>query len=425
MPPRRRGWPRSRGTQYGAPRAAKNRGDGARLHECAGCLTIASAPPPFVPAQAGTQSGPEGELDSRLRGNERSVRLAPYSALHSRGSAETAGRNLNGALGYRPRRAPVANDRSAALPGYVVFLGAAHARLMRVEDNLKDNNRVTDMTMQARIGGAALLIALGAAAAPAPAIAASCIGSCGVSSLADGDVTLPPSGGSYRWISTFNGPTGAGQISGPYNSDATNGSQYKTTAFTATANQALDYYFNFITSDGQNTADPNRTIYQDYAWAQLQTTGGTPVATLLTARTEPTGTIIPGANLPGIDATLAPLSVPIVSQDPTGPAWSPLGSSSQTCWGPGCGYTGWIHSTYNISVAGTYVLVFGVTNWLDTAYDTGLAFTGITLGGNPVPGEGEGDLTATPVPAALPLFASGAVVLGLLMKRRRTSKCAA
>jgi len=44
--------PRDSGEGVGVPRAAKNRGDGARP---LGCLTIAS-PSPFVPAKAGTQS---------------------------------------------------------------------------------------------------------------------------------------------------------------------------------------------------------------------------------------------------------------------------------------------------------------------------------------------------------------------------------
>src|SRR5690606_32993423 len=118
--------------------------------------------------------------------------------------------------------------------------------------------------------------------------------------------------------------------------------------------------------------------FADYAWAALLTPNLDPVAILFTARTQPSGTIVPGQGLPGVEATLDPSSVPIIGGAPT---WNPLGSSSGTCYDAGCGYTGWVSSTYNIADAGDYVLQFGVTNWSDTSYQSGMAFSGLSIGG--------------------------------------------
>jgi hypothetical protein len=279
----------------------------------------------------------------------------------------------------------------------------------------------------------ALLLALGLLTSLiGNAVAATCDGVCGTSSIPDGVVTVPPTGGSYRWISTYD-PTssnnGFGQLPGIPVTDgsagATNGTLYTTSPFTANAGASLNYYFNYITSDGQ-TPQGGTFVFQDYAWAQLRDLANNIIATLLTARTEPTGSIIPGTDMPVISAILNPTSVPIITVDSTlqtGPTWSPLGSSSGTCYGPGCGYTGWVNSTYAIQNSGTYVLLFGVTNWADTAFDSGLAFSGLTIGGVPI--EGEDDIAATPLPAALPLFATGLGALGLLGWRRKRKGAAA
>jgi hypothetical protein len=266
------------------------------------------------------------------------------------------------------------------------------------------------------ISGLAFLLSL-VVFSPDSSLAASCLGNCGTAVAADGVVGVPPTGGNYRWISTYLGVDGAAQMPGVANGPfpdgslgATNGTLYTTTPFTANAGAALNYNFNYITSDGQTVG--GNYVYQDYAWVQVQDLAHSVIATLLTARTEPTGSIIPGTGMPLIDANLTPGSVPIITVDPTlavGPTWSPLGGSSGVCYGPGCGYTGWVHSTYAIQNAGTYVLVFGVTNWADTAFDSGLAFSGITIGGKNV--EGEDDIGQTPLPSTWLMLLSGFVGL--------------
>jgi hypothetical protein len=255
--------------------------------------------------------------------------------------------------------------------------------------------------------GAALLLAIGATASSTSSVlAASCVGNCGTSTATDGVVTIPAGSSSVSWISTNGGATGAGQFGG---AGGTDGSTFTSSTFSATAGQTLQYNFNYITSDGSG--------FPDYAWAQLQTSGGTPVATLLTAQTAPSGSIIPAIALPAISpgVTLTPSSVPII---PGGPVWSPLGSYSGQCFDTGCGYTGWVVSDFTLASSGTYQLLFGVTNVNDAEFDSGLAFTGISVctgdACNPI-----APPSNVPLPAALPLFATGLGALGLLGWRRK------
>ena len=198
-----------------------------------------------------------------------------------------------------------------------------------------------------------------------------CVGTCGTLGP-NGVVTAPPGGTSYTYVTTNGGVYGAGQLPGE---GGTNGSTYTTTPFSADAGDDLNFGFNYVTTDGSG--------YADYAWAALYTATLDPVAILYTARTQSSGTIVPGQDLPGVEATLNPSSVPII---PGGPQWAPLGSESGSCFSAGCGYTGWVSSTYEIATPGNYVLRFGVSNWQDSGYQSGMAFSGITVGGVPVEG---------------------------------------
>ncbi len=198
-----------------------------------------------------------------------------------------------------------------------------------------------------------------------PAYASVCLGNCGTSG-ADGDVSLPPSGAAeYDWVSTAQGEWGVGQLAGY---SGTNGSVLTSDPFFAAQGSTVEFYFNYITSDGSS--------YADYAWSQLS--GVSNETTLFTARTKPSGNIVPGQDLPGVTAELSPASVAI---NPNATNWSPLGESSGACWADGCGSTGWVKSIYTIEANDTYTLSFGVTNFGDTALDSGLAFQGLTLDG--------------------------------------------
>lgn len=220
-----------------------------------------------------------------------------------------------------------------------------------------------------------------------------CTGNCGTSG-ADGVVTAAPGGGTYDWVSTNSGAA-QGTFTDLNIGSETNGSNLLTGLFSATAGDSLEFDFNYVTSDGSG--------FIEYAFAQILDAAMAPVDLLFTARTTPSGNTVPGFGLPAIAATMTPSSTPII---PGGPAWSPLGSWSGACFAAGCGYTDWIHSSYTIAATGNYHLLFGVVNWSDTIYDSGMAIAGATVGGTPIEPP-----NSVPVPATLLLVGLGILTL--------------
>jgi hypothetical protein len=251
---------------------------------------------------------------------------------------------------------------------------------------------------------AGLVFATVFAAAPS-ANATTCIGNCGAIAGTDGVVTAPPNGDtSYQYVSTYHGVAGGGQIAGV---GGANGSQLTTDTFHATAGQQLSFYFNYVTSDGSG--------YADYSWASLRDVGSGNSAYLFTARTEPTGNTSPGIGLPSNSSVLNPVTSAI---HPGGPAWSALGGSSGNCWAAGCGYTGWIQATYTVGATGDYQLNFGVSNYGDSFYDSGLAFDGATIGATVI----HTALSApAPTPASGGALGLAALVAALALGRARAA----
>ena len=80
----------------------------------------------------------------------------------------------------------------------------------------------------------------------AEALPVGCIGSCGVLG-ANGDVTAPPGGGNYDWVSSNGAPAFDGLNLG---FNETNGSTLTSGVFSADGVEVLEFYFNFVTSDG-------------------------------------------------------------------------------------------------------------------------------------------------------------------------------
>jgi hypothetical protein len=212
----------------------------------------------------------------------------------------------------------------------------------------------------------------------------------------DGVVTGAPGHSIYRYVTTSGGVSGGGQIVGI--PGGTNGSSWQSDPFAANVGDDLSFYFNYVTSEGGLGFD-------DYSWAALLDSSLNTVGYLVTAHTFPVG----GYSLPPNISTLTPAAFGIIDGIPV---WSPLGSSSGFCGGIGCGYTGWIKSEFTITTAGNYSLIFGVTNTGDFQSDSGLAFAGAEIGGKPI--------SPVPLPAALPLLATG--VAGLAALRRRKSR---
>lgn len=247
------------------------------------------------------------------------------------------------------------------------------------------------------IGTAALLMVT-----TVGAHATACIGTCGTD-VANGDVTLPPGFSSYNYVTTVGGPMGGGTLPSVFGSagvSSTNGSTYTTGAFSATAGELVNFQFNYVTSDGSST-------FPDYAWASLMSTNGGKNYLIFSAQTTPTGNTVPGFTLPALASgtSLTPPSSPIkAGSGPNGgPVWAELGTYSGACYAAGCGLTGWIDSQFTGEAAGTYTLQFGVSNATDTLYDTGLAFAGIEVGGQPI--------SSTPEPSTVWLMATG--ILGM------------
>ncbi len=252
---------------------------------------------------------------------------------------------------------------------------------------------------------AAAALALGASCAHAQAFSGglpagwTCTGTCGALP-AEGDVTLAPSGGTqYGFVATrVDGPTGVS----PFDFGAeTTGSRLVSTSFAAAAGDPVAFDFDYITSDGAG--------YADYAWARLvRASDDSQVALLFTARTKPSGSIIPGQGLPMPEATIFPTDVPIISGPPS---WSGLGGDSGNCFDGGCGQTGWVDSSYTLPESGTFRLEFGVVNWGDAEFQSGMAFDGITVAGVPI-------TPAVPEPQTYTLLLGGLGLLGVATRRR-------
>jgi len=251
---------------------------------------------------------------------------------------------------------------------------------------------------------AAAVLAVGSQTASAQAFSGGlpagwdCTGNCGTSG-ANGVVTLAPGGGSqYGYVSSAGGQYGVSPFA---LGGETDGSKLTSTSFAAAAGDAVAFKFNYITSDGAGFAD--------YAWARIiRASDNSEVAILFTARTKPSGSIIPGQGMPPAQATINPTNVPIIGG---GPSWAPLGGSSGACYSGGCGYTGWVDSTYTLNETGEFKLEFGVINSLDTIFDSGMAFDGITIAGVPL----------VPEPETYALMLAGLGLVSFVARRRKAA----
>ncbi len=183
--------------------------------------------------------------------------------------------------------------------------------------------------------------------------------------------------------------------------EETNGSLMVSSNFAASQGQQLRVNFNYITTDADE--------FGDYAWAKIVNASTNASTFLFTARSTTQGnSVIPGGNdMPAIGADLS--GTPDVND--TKPDWGPLGDSNNTCFNSltnnGCGFTGWLTSTYTFANSGDYRLEFGVTNWGDTRFNSGLAF------------QFAGMTSPTPEPSTFLLMSAALALFGVNASRRR------
>lgn len=228
-----------------------------------------------------------------------------------------------------------------------------------------------------------LPVAAASVAPPSDLAAWDCLGNCG-SMDQQGDVSLSPLGNArYGYVSTANSfEFGVSPVSLSDNhlGSETNGSKFLSGSFSAGTNDRLSIHFNYVSTDGNG--------YDDYAWARLVNAdqGNATVAWLFTARSTNSGTknIIPGDVVDKTDFDPDLRLTNYNTWDFTAKTvnWAPLAGSNNTCWennAKGCGYTGWLESSFTFTAVGNYRVEVGVTNWGDTAYDSGLAFDFQTL----------------------------------------------
>jgi hypothetical protein len=240
-----------------------------------------------------------------------------------------------------------------------------------------------------------------------------CQGNCGTSS-ANGVVTTPPTDNTnYGWVSTDAGVKNVG-LTGLLGA---NGSVLQSNLFSANSGDDLEFYFNYVTSDGAG--------FSDYAWSRLLDESFKEVAMLFSASTNIVSDIVAGNGLPTTEAVLKTTTANIVN---SGSNWEPLGADSGRCFLSTCGYTGWVQSNYSILETGNYYLEFGVTNWIDSFYDSGLAFDGIKVAGvtfdslkvaNIATTLTTDKVTSVPEPTSLALFSLA--FLGLISAKRQYS----
>jgi len=128
---------------------------------------------------------------------------------------------------------------------------------------------------------------------PVRAMADTCIGNCGGPLGANGVVSASRFSSDYQFISTSGGVHGAGRIAGVGANETdkpVNGSEFFTSSFPAAAGDNLDFFFNYVTSDGAG--------FSDYSFAELLSGSLAQVAWLFTARTQEIGNASPGFGLP-------------------------------------------------------------------------------------------------------------------------------
>ncbi len=180
-------------------------------------------------------------------------------------------------------------------------------------------------------------------------------------------------------------------------------SKLVSTTFTVAAGNKLEFYFNYMSTDGAG--------FGANGWTRLLNASYNKMAALLfTIRTKA------GGDNSRTQEPIIPKAPIILGTGADGePIWSALDADSGICYSVGCGYTDWELSSYAISTEENYRLEDGATN-VGEEFNLSIALNNLNRAGQLA-----NQPSTVPIPAAIWLFGTVITGLGFYVRRKQQS----